>query len=201
AVRHVAWEAYTSAPIHDGLKRDFAAHQARFEKYLSPYTVKAVGERPPNGWALFIAMHGGGGVEKEVNDSQWEIMQHYYKDHPEAGGYLYVALRAPNDTWNGFYDEYVYPLVANLRRQFLLFGDVDPNKVFIMGYSHGGYGAFAIGPKEPDLFAAIHASAGAPTDGETVAKTLRTTVFTCMVGGLDTAYGRLDRDKKFTSDV
>ena len=36
--------------------------------------------------------------------------------------------------------------------------DIDPDKVFIMGYSHGGYGAYAIGPKMPDHFAAIHAS-------------------------------------------
>ena len=47
--------------------------------------------------------------------------------------------------------------------EFRLFGDVDPNKIFLMGYSHGGYGAFAIGPKMPDQFAAIHSSAAAPT--------------------------------------
>jgi pimeloyl-ACP methyl ester carboxylesterase len=183
------------------MRKDFEAKQVRFEKHLSPYTVKTVGTRPKNGWALFIAMHGGGGAPKEVNDSQWKHMQIYYKDHPEAGGYLYVALRAPNDTWNGFYDTYVYPLVANLIEQFALFADVDVNKVFIMGYSHGGYGAFAIGPKMPDRFAAIHASAAAPTDGETTAKTLRNTIFTVMVGEKDTAYGRYDRDKKFRDTV
>ena len=32
-----------------------------------------------------------------------------YRDHSEAGGYLYLALRAPDDTWNGFYTDYVYP--------------------------------------------------------------------------------------------
>jgi len=117
------------------------------------------------------------------------------------GGYVYIALRAPNDTWNGFYDDYVYPLIANLVHEFVLFGDVNPAKVFIMGYSHGGYGAFAIGPKEPDLFAAIHASAGAPTDGETVAKTLRNTLFTCMVGEFDTAYDRHDRDARFRDTI
>ena len=143
AVRRVAWDAYRDAPIHPALKQDFDARQVRFEKHLSPYTVKTVGARPTNGWALFIAMHGGGGAPKQVNDSQWKHMQIYYRDHPEAGGYLYVALRAPNDSWNGFYDTYVYPLIANLTRQFRLFGDVDPNKIFIMGYSHGGYGAFA----------------------------------------------------------
>ena len=201
AVRQVAWEAYREAPIHDAAKQDFDTNQVRFGKYLSPYTVKTVGLRPTNGWALFIAMHGGGNAPKELNDSQWRHMQIYYRDHPEAGGYLYVALRAPNDTWNGFYDVYVYPLVANLIRQFLLFGDVDANKVFIMGYSHGGYGAFAIGPKMPDHFAAIHASAAAPTDGETTAKTLRNTIFTCMVGEKDTMYGRFERDTKFAAEI
>ena len=201
AVRHVAWEVYKSAPIHEAMKKDFDAKEVRFQQYTSPYVVRTVGTRPAQGWPLFIAMHGGGNTPKEVNDSQWKIMQHYYKDHPELGGYLYLALRAPNDSWNGFYDDYVYPLVDNLAREFFLFGDVDPDKVFIMGYSHGGYGAFAIGPKEPDLFAAIHASAGAPTDGETTGKTLRNTIFTCMVGENDTMYGRFERDQKFRDTI
>jgi len=201
AVREIVWQAYRKAPIHNALRADYDARQVQFQKYLSHYTLREVGQRPTNGWALFIAMHGGGGAPKEVNDSQWRIMQHYYKDHPEAGGYLYLALRAPNDTWNGFYDVYVYPLIENLIRQFLLFGDVDPNKVFIMGYSHGGYGAFAIGPKIPDRFAAIHASAGAPTDGETTPKTLRNTVFSFMVGEKDTMYGRIERDRKFNDAI
>lgn len=201
AVRQVAWEAYRSAPIHPNLKADFDADVARFGQYLSPYVVKTVGTRPANGWPLFIAMHGGGGAPKEVNDSQWKHMQVYYKDHPEAGGYLYLALRAPNDTWNGFYDDYVYPLMDNLVRQFRLFGDIDPDKVFIMGYSHGGYGAYAIGPKMPDRFAAIHASAAAATDGESTPKTLRTTQFTAMVGELDTLYGRCERNQRFQAEV
>ncbi len=201
AVRQIAWEAYRSAPIHDDLRRDYDTHQVRFETHLSPYTIKTVGERPANGWPLFIAMHGGGGVAKAVNDSQWRVMQHYYRDHPELGGYLYLALRAPDDTWNGFYTDYTYPLVDNLIRQFLLFADVDPNKVFLMGYSHGGYGAFAIGPKMPDHFAAIHASAAAPTDGETTAKTLRNTLFSYMIGEKDSMYGRLERCRKFNEAV
>jgi hypothetical protein len=70
-----------------------------------------------------------------------------------------------------------------------------------MGYSHGGYGAYAIGPKMPDRFAAIHASAAAATDGETTAKTLRNTIFTVMVGEKDTMYGRYDRNKKFAAEI
>jgi predicted esterase len=201
AVRRLAWEAYKATPLHAVRKADFDDRQVRFDKHLSPYTVKTVGKRPADGWPLFIALHGGGGAPKAVNDSQWQIMQIYYKDHPELGGYQYVALRAPNDTWNGFYDDYVYPLVENLIRQFLLFGDVNADKVFLMGYSHGGYGAFAIGPKMPDRFAAVHASASAPTDGETSAKTLRSLVFSAMIGENDTMYGRIERNKKFAETI
>ncbi len=201
AVRAAAWEAYRAAPSHAALRQDFDAHQARFGQYVSPYTVRAVGTRPASGWGLVIAMHGGGGAPQELNDEQWREMQTHYRDHPENGGYLYLALRAPNNTWNGFYDDYVYPLVGSLVKQNLLFGGVDPNKVFLIGYSHGGYGAFAIGPKEPDLFAAVHASAAAPTDGETTAKTLRNTVFSAWVGEHDLMYGRLDRDRKFDGEV
>ncbi|MEO6035414.1 MAG: hypothetical protein ABIQ35_09185, partial [Verrucomicrobiota bacterium] len=64
----------------------------------------------------------------------------------------------------------------------------------------GGYGAFAMGPKMPDRFAAIHASAAALADGA-VADTLRNTVFTCMVGEKDTAYGRIERDKEFKENI
>lgn len=201
AVRRIAWEAYAAAPLHAALRADYATNVARYEAHSSPYTVRTVGRRPADGWGLVIAMHGGGNAGKEVNDSQWRVMQHYYRDHPECGGYRYVALRAPNDTWNGFYDVHVYPLVANLIRQFVLFGDVDPDKVFLLGYSHGGYGAFAIGPKMPDRFAAIHASAAAPTDGETTPKTLRNTPFTYMIGERDTMYGRLDRCRAFADAI
>ncbi len=197
AVRRLAWEAFRASPAPAELRADHAAKQVRFEKDLSPYTVRTVGTKPAAGWGLVIALHGGGGAPKEVNDSQWQGMATYYHDHPEAGGYLYLALRAPNDTWNGFYDDYVYPLVANLLRQFAVCEEVDLNRVYLIGYSHGGYGAFAIGPKMPDRFAAIHSSAAAPTEGESSAKTLRNTPFTFWVGEFDDGYGRRERCRAF----
>ena len=200
AVRAAVWKAYV-ATRSAALKTDFDKNQVTSGEYLSPYTIKTVGTRPPGGWPLFIAMHGGGGTAKEVNDSQWRGMATHYKDHPEVGGYKYIALRAPNDTWNGFYDDYVYPLINNLIEQQVVLNDVDSDKVFIMGYSHGAYGAYAIGPKMPDRFAAIHASAGAATDGETTPVTLRNTPFTAWVGERDLAYDRLSRNQKFADEI
>ena len=54
-----------------------------------------------------------------MNDREWSGMfARYYKDHPEAGGYVYLALRAPNDEWDGFYDASISPLVERLIRRF-----------------------------------------------------------------------------------
>ncbi len=201
ATRQLAWDRFLASPMAQKRKSDFEKSQVTSGKHLSPYTIKTVGDRPERGWPLFIAMHGGGGAPQQLNDSQWRHMQIYYKDQPQVKGYKYLALRAPNNSWNGFYDDYVYPLIENLIQQSIVFGDVDPNKVFIMGYSHGGYGAFAIGPKIPFRFAAVHASAAAPTDGQTSARTLRNTRFTFMVGENDTAYGRRERCERFAKQI
>ncbi|MFY9344952.1 MAG: transglutaminase domain-containing protein [Planctomycetota bacterium] len=197
-LRAVVFAAFRAAET-TVLQADFAAKVVRAGGKESAYTVKPVGKRPASGWPLVIAMHGGGGVAKAVNDQQWRHMQVYYRDQPDAGGYLYCALRAPTDEWNGFYTDYCYPLVEKLIRQFVVCGDVDPDRVIAIGYSHGGYGAFALGPKLPHRFAAVHASAAAPTDGESSPIGLHSLPFSFMVGGRDTDYGRRERCEKFES--
>ncbi len=189
-LRELAWSTYKASPAHDSLRREFEAKTVATADRKSPYLWRHVGKKPPEGWGLVIAMHGGGGVAAAFNDKQWHGMFERYRDHPEAGGYVYLALRAPNDEWNGFYDDAICPLVARLIRQFVILGDVNPDQVCILGASHGGYGAFVIGPKMPDRFAAIHASAAAPTPEETRGENLRNVRFTFMVGEQDTAHGR-----------
>lgn len=200
--RDLAWTAYKASPALESLRPDFEKKMVSTSDRTSPYLWRHVGDRPADGWALVIAMHGGGGAPKAVNDNEWRYMfEHYYKEHPEAGGYVYLALRAPNDAWNGFYDDSISPLVEKLIQQFVLFDDVNPDKVYALGASHGGYGAFVIGPKIPYRFSAIHAAASAPTDGETMGENLRNTVFTFIVGETDTDYGRMERCRKFEKQV
>lgn len=199
-LRAAVWAALCRAERAARLA-DHEQHVVRAGDKQSPFTVKQVGERPAGGFALVIAMHGGGGAPPEVNDSQWRHMQIYYRDHPEAGGYLYCALRAPTDEWNGFYTDYFYPLLETLIRQFVVCSDVNPDRVIAIGYSHGGYGAFALGPKLPHRFAAVHASASAPTDGESSPVGLHTLPFSFLVGGKDTAYGRRERCETFAAQI
>ena len=199
-LRKLVWQSL-KAYDQKFLQADHSANRVRAGGKESAFTVKEVGTKPAGGWPLVIAMHGGGGVAKKVNDSQWRHMQVYYKDHPEAGGYLYCALRAPTDDWNGFYTAYFYPVIEKLIRQFVVCSDVNPDRVIAIGYSHGGYGAFAVGPKMPHRFAAVHASAAAPTPGQSVADGLHSLNFSFMVGGNDTAYGRRERCEQFEAQL
>jgi len=197
-LRHIAWRLYQVGDgLHDDLAADHANSLVRTADRESPYTLKKVGERREGErWPLVIAMHGGGGAPQEVNDQQWRHMQIYYKDHPEAGGYLYLALRAPNNEWNGVYDDAIVPLIERLIRQMVTQENADPTRVYTLGYSHGGYGAWVIGPKAPDLFAGVHSSAAAATDGETRHENLANLPFSFMYGELDTAYGRFERSER-----
>ena len=111
AARTAAWAAYKNAPAQQALRAEFDQKTVSTGDRTSPYLWRHVGEKPAGGWGLVIAMHGGGNAPKEVNDGEWKYMfSTYYKEHPEAGGYVYLALRAPNDTWNGFYDDSICPL-------------------------------------------------------------------------------------------
>lgn len=183
------------------MRTDALARRVRLSDQQAAYTLRAVGTRPRDGWPLVIAMHGGGGVPKEVNDSQWKMMQSYYKDHGEVSGYLYLALRAPNDRWNGFYDDSISPLVNRLVTQLAVAEGVDLDRVHLIGYSHGGYGAFVIGTKIPWRFASVHSSAAGPTPGETKGENLAFTRFTFMVGENDTAYGRIKICREFATSM
>ena len=202
SLRDAAWQAYKNAPAQQDLRAEFDKKIVATSERTSPYLWRHVGEKPVGGWALVIAMHGGGSGPKEMNDGEWNYMfTTYYKEHPEVSGYVYLALRAPNDTWNGFYDDSICPLTDKLIKEFVLFDGVNPDKVYVMGASHGGYGAFVIGPKTPYRFAAIHAAASAPTDGETMGENLRDVRFTVTVGAMDNGYGRIDRARKFQTQM
>jgi len=194
-------QAWLRSASTQKMRADALARVVKANGQEAPYTLRAVGQRPVGGWPVVIAMHGGGGVPKEVNDSQWKVMQSYYKDHPEVSGYLYLALRAPNDTWNGFYDDRISLLINRLIAQLLVAEGVDADRVHLIGYSHGGYGAFVIGTKIPWRFAAVHSSAAAPTAGETMGENLTNTRFTFMVGEKDTAYGRIDLCRSFAESM
>jgi poly(3-hydroxybutyrate) depolymerase len=154
------------------------------------------GEKPADGRSLYISMHGGGATHKRVNDQQWDNQIRLYK--PEEG--VYVAPRAPWDDWNmwfkpgmdEFFEMLIQAAVASL--------DVNPDKVYLMGYSAGGDGVWRMAPRMADRWAAASMMAGHP--GEASQVNLRNTPYMIWMGENDHYYNRntLAKEKALVMD-
>jgi len=149
------------------------------------------GEQPPNGHSLWISLHGGGNTSPEVNDQQWHNQVQLYE--PEEG--YYVAPRAPNDTWNLWHQAHIDPLLTQLIEHYVVAKRVNPDRVYLIGYSAGGDGVYQLAPRIPDRFAAAAMMAGHPN--ETSPLGLRNLPFAVLMGGDDSAYNRADTARAF----
>ena len=152
-----------------------------------PVAWRVEGTAPASGRSLYISLHGGGGAPTQVNDRQWRNQQHLY-DIVEG---VYVAPRAPTDTWNLWHQSHIDPLLDRLIQDMILVEGVDPDRVYLMGYSAGGDGVYQLAPRMADRFGAAAMMAGHPN--ETKPDGLRNLPFTIHVGGRDSGY---DRNRK-----
>ena len=142
------------------------------------------GERPLGGPSLWISMHGGGGAPTEVNDRQWKNQIQLYE--PAEG--IYVAPRAPSDTWNLWHRPEVDLLFDELIAAAIVAWGVDPDRIYLLGYSAGGDGVYQLAPRMADRFAAAAMMAGHPNDAQPDG--LRNLPFAIFMGGNDAAYNR-----------
>lgn len=149
-----------------------------------PISCMVFGQKPDDGYSLYISLHGGGNAPKDLNDSQWQNQWHLYR--PAEG--VYICPRAPYDDW----DMHFKPGLDEFYKDIILFAyshlGVNPDKVYIMGYSAGGDGVWRLAPRMADTWAAASMMAGHPGDVSLV--NLRNTPFMVWCGALDSAYDR-----------
>lgn len=155
---------------------------------IGPYSMKiwwaTYGEKPSDGRSLYISLHGGGGTTADVNDSQWENQKKLYK--PAEG--VYLAPRAITNTWDLHFVPEADAFYERIIQMAVTHWDVNPDKVYLMGYSAGGDGVWRLGPRMADHWAAASMMAGHPGDVSLLG--LRNTPFMIWCGANDSAYNR-----------
>lgn len=104
---------------------------------------RVFGNVPTNGRSLWISMHGGGGAPATVNDQQWKNQIGLYK--LEEG--IYIAPRAPTDTWNLWHEAHIDSMFDRLIEDYVVLRGVNPDRVYILGYSAGGDGVWQLAPR------------------------------------------------------
>lgn len=149
-----------------------------------PIMYKVFGEKPADGRSLYISMHGGGSTPTAVNDQQWRNQIVLYA--PKEG--VYVAPRAPFDDWNMWFRPQMDAFFQQLIAAAVVEMDVNPDKVYLLGYSAGGDGVWRMAPRMADRWAAASMMAGHP--GEASQLNLRNVPFMIWMGENDGAYNR-----------
>ena len=154
------------------------------------------GERPADGRSLWISLHGGGGTTPEVNDQQWRNQMRLYR--PSEG--VYVAPRSPLEAWDMWCQQPIDSMYRVLIRTMIVHYGVNPDKVYLMGYSAGGDGVWRMAPRMADHWAAASMMAGHP--GDVRLENLLNTPFMIWCGANDAAYNRnrLDRERGVQMD-
>jgi len=145
---------------------------------------KTFGEAPADGRSLWISMHGGGEAPEQVNTQQWQNQIRLYQ--PEEG--IYIAPRAPTDKWNMWHQEHIDPMFAHLIESMVALRGVNPDKVYLMGYSAGGDGVWQIAPRMADRYAAAAMMAGHPNEAQLFG--LRNLPYAIFMGEKDNAHKR-----------
>lgn len=158
--------------------------------------VRTFGLCPADGRSLYISMHGGGNCPKEVNDEQWYNQIYLYE--PAEG--VYVAPRAPWNTSDLWHRKGLDELLEDLIQACVVFEGVNPNKVYLLGYSAGGDGVWRVAPRMADKWAAASMMAGHP--GESSQVNLLNLPFMIWMGEHDHYYDRniLAKEKGIVMD-
>ena len=128
---------------------------------------KVIGSPTYSGYALFICLHGGGHGAASMNDSQWKDIIPF-----ESGGFtngtIAVAPRGINNEWNLHFIDESYPALTRLIEDYIIFRSVDPNRVYLIGFSAGGDGTYQLSERIPYLFAACSPQGGHPNNVSTI---------------------------------
>jgi hypothetical protein len=181
--RELLWKAHAEM-----IRKDRAAEVKdrvlKEGKLEMPFFNKTFGDKPKTGRSLWISLHGGGGAPKSVNDQQYENQKKLYT--VEEG--IYLAPRAPTNTWNLWHEAHIDRLFGRLIEDLVVLEDVDPDKVYVLGYSAGGDGVYQLGPRMADYWAGAAMMAGHPNGVSLLS--LRNVPFALQVGGNDGAYNR-----------
>ncbi|CAF0766959.1 unnamed protein product [Adineta ricciae] len=140
--------------------------------------------KPPTGHSLWISMHGGGGCPAPDNDQQYQNQQKLYD--PSEG--IWVVPRSPTDSWDMWHQEHIDAMFNRIIENYIMVKEINPNRVYILGYSAGGDGVYQLAPRMADRFAAAAMMAGHPNDA--LPYGLRNLPFAIYVGENDSAYNR-----------
>ncbi|TET32212.1 MAG: hypothetical protein E3J72_20200 [Planctomycetota bacterium] len=115
---------------------------------------------PKKSFPVIIALHGAGGRGERLGGQAWCNDKTEWGKAVRAGYIVAAPTLGGADWWTWPNSVRIYNLLKHLKTNY----SVDTNRVFVTGFSNGGHSTWAVGMKNPTLFAGLGPLAGGPTN-------------------------------------
>lgn len=150
-----------------------------------PYYYGFKGEKPENGYPLFLYLHGSGPKQQE-----WQTglsLSKIFKDAPS----VYFIPQIPNEgEWYRWWQKSKQFAWERLLRQTLLNDSIDANRLYVFGISEGGYGSQRLASFYADYWAAAGPMAGGEPLKNAPTENLENIGFSFRTGANDNGFYR-----------
>ena len=152
---------------------------------VMPYYFGSKGECPEKGYPLFLHLHGSGPKEGE-----WAASIAWAKRFDDAPSVFFIP-QIPNEgqyyRWQIQSKQYAY---EKLFRQAFLNPSINPDRLYVMGISEGGYGSQRFASFYADYIAAAGPMAGGEPLKNAPVENCRNIGFSLLTGDLDNGFYR-----------
>ena len=120
---------------------------------------------PPGFWGLgkrrpmIVFLHGAGGVGKDVEDNLEDLVKHLTPELKKDFPFVVISPASWKSGWKT-------PQILQILDETTVRWNIDPSRIYLTGYSMGGYGTFHVATDSPGTFAAIVPVAGGGDPGK-----------------------------------
>ncbi len=167
APRTCAWQSVVeeasrpAATVPTALPRGFFQHvlelpedgSRKYAVFVPPqYFIE-----PDHKWPLLVVLHGSGEIGTDGVAPTQLGMGPYIAGRPKRFPFIAVFPQAHAMWYRGKEEIAIYQVIEDTCRQYR----VDRDRIYLTGFSMGGFGTWELGVRRPDLFAALVPICGA----------------------------------------
>lgn len=193
SVRGEVWRLWTQTVASDSLPALAPLGQAGAQTWTLPDSLEPAADMAfyygtkgsARQYPLYLYLHGSGPRELEWATGLKLALR--FDDAPAA----YFIPRIPNEgEWYRWYQRSKQWAFERVLRQALASGSIDPDRIYLMGISEGGYGSQRLASFYADYLAAAGPMAGGEPLRNAPVENLRNTAFSLRTGADDNGFYR-----------
>ena len=129
------WKEYITTYKTLNSSNSFRVNMIKYNNKAIEFDFVKVGEKPQEGYPLYICLHDGEVSHSAFNTSEYKKMKTLYLKSITVG--ICLACKGLSDQSNCHYMDESFVLVEKMIKEMIAVNDVDPNRVYLVGIGLG----------------------------------------------------------------